>query len=382
VTLQDLDPLEIHSGVVVGPRRTPKADDGAAHDGGHPRDVLEAILVPALSKPPCSVLFSGGRDSSVILAAAVDVARRHGLPEPIPLTMRAADHPGTWETDWQEMTIRHLGLAEWRRIEVSTELDTLGPTATDTIRRFGVYWPSNAHNMRYFAREAGGTLLTGGGGDELFNRWYLRRIPIKMLRRRRPFSHAAKMIALQQLPKPLRRRIIESRYRPPIPYWLRDDARDELQGRFDAARGGAPTWGQGLEAALSTRYTELVRTAMDTFARQEGVWLVEPFYDASMITAVANTGPKNGYPSRGQALEALFGELLPRQVLYRSTKAHFTGLSWGPCARGFAAAWDGSGLDDGLVDPEKLRAEWAKERPSALSVACLHQAWYSSQGAQ
>lgn len=381
MVLQDLDPLEVHSGIVVGERRSPSADT-AAYAGGHPREVLEGTLLSALSQPPCSILFSGGRDSSVMLAAAVDVARRHGLPEPIPLTMRAANHPGTWETEWQEMTIRHLGLTEWQRIDISTELDTLGPTAADTIRRFGVYWPSNAHNMRYFARVAGGTLLTGGGGDELFNRWYLRRIPIKLLRRQRPLSHAAKLIALQQLPRPLRRRAIEGRYRPPVLHWLRDDAQAELRQRFDTARAGAPTWQLGLESGLTSRYMELVRTAMDTFARVEGVWLVEPFYDASMIMAVASTGPKNGYASRGQALEALFGDLLPRQVLYRSTKAHFTGLSWGPCARGFAAAWDGSGLDDRLVDADKIRAEWAKERPSALSVACLHQAWYSSNGAQ
>ena len=141
VPLQDLDPLEIHSGVVVGPRRGP----GAAEPPDvreHPRAMLEALLLEALSQPPCTVLFSGGRDSSVMLAAAVHVARRHGLPEPVPLTMRS-DQPATWESEWQELTIRHLGLQEWQRLEVSTELDTLGELATDTLRRFGVYWPSN-----------------------------------------------------------------------------------------------------------------------------------------------------------------------------------------------------------------------------------------------
>ncbi len=81
-------------------------------------------------------------------------------------------------------------------------------------------------------------------------------------------------------------------------------------------------------------------------------------------------------------MEALFADLLPREVLYRSTKAHFTGLSWGPRARGFAVSWDGSGVDHRLVDPDKLRAEWAKERPHPMSVPCLHQAWYTTQGAQ
>ena len=169
VPLQDLDPLEIHSGIVLGPQRNGTMLD-PPEVREHPREVLEAILLEALSSPPCTVLFSGGRDSSVMLAAAVDVARRHGLPEPVPLTMRS-QHPATWETEWQEMTIRHLGIEDWRRVEASTELDALGEIATETIRRFGVYWPSNAHSLRFFARAAvDGTLITGGGGDELLDR--------------------------------------------------------------------------------------------------------------------------------------------------------------------------------------------------------------------
>ncbi len=252
---------------------------------------MEGILVAALSQPPCTVLFSGGRDSSVILAAAADVARRHGLPEPIPLTMRAPDQPETWEAEWQERTIRHLGLAEWRRIEVSTQLDTLGPLATDTIRRFGVYWPSNAHNMRYFAREAGGgTLLTGGGGDELFSPWYLRRQPIKVLARRRPLRRAAEAIVVHQLPLPVRRRIIDSRYGlPPLP-WLRGRRATRAAAALRRGSGRGVHVGAELEAALSSRYTELVRSALETFARVEGVRLVEPFYDAGMVQGIRAGG--------------------------------------------------------------------------------------------
>jgi asparagine synthase (glutamine-hydrolysing) len=379
VPLQDLDPLEIHSGIVLGRRRSgPVPDPPEVRE--QPREVLESILVKALSAPPCTVLFSGGRDSSVMLAAAVAAARRHGLPEPIALTMRS-EHPSTWETDWQEMTIRHLGVKDWRLIEASTNLDALGDIATETIRRFGVYWPSNAHSLRFFARAADpGTLVTGGGGDELFSPWSLRRLPVKMLARRRPWTHAAKGIAVHQLPPPLRRRLLARREGISAPRWLREGAVRDLKRRYEADWGDEPlTWPAGLRWGLTSRYTELVRTALDAFAREDGMRLVEPFYDARMVTAVASVAPKGGYRNRGDALGRLFPGVLPPEVLARSTKAHFTGLAWGPSAQAFTAAWDGSGLDDRLVDVDELRDEWARERPSALSLGCLHQAWYASQ---
>ena len=378
--LQDLDPLEIHSGIVLGRRRGAMPDQPDVRQP--PREVLESILVEALSAPPCTVLFSGGRDSSVMLAAAVEAARRHGLPEPIALTMRSG-RPETWESEWQEMTIRHLGLKDWTVIEESADLDALGDIATETIRRFGVYWPSNAHSLRYFARAAdAGTLVTGGGGDELFSPWSLRRLPIKALARRRPWTRAAKAIAVHQLPPPLRRRLLARREGVSPPRWLHADAAQELLRRYEADPWGAITWPSGLRSGLTSRYTELVRTALDAFAREEGMRLVEPFYDARMVTAVANVGPKEGYRSRGEALEHLFPGVLPPEVLNRPTKVHFTGIAWGPRAQAFAAAWDGRGLDDRLVDVNVLRAEWARARPSALSLGCLQQAWYASQPPQ
>ena len=379
--LQELDPLEIYGGAVFGPRRTPGPDEPEDSDR-HPRQILEELLVGALSSQPCYLMFSGGRDSSVVLAAAVDAARRHGLPEPVPLTARFPTHPATHETEWQEQVIRHLGVTEWIRVNVTDELDTLGPLARETIGEFGVYWPSSAHNMRFFARQAagGGTLITGGGGDELFAPWNLRRLPIRLLARLRPRRRAAKWILVHQLPAPLRRRIIAGRNQFSLAApWLREDALHELQRRIDEFYCPLATPMEARSMQLSSRYTELVRSALDTFAQVEGVRLVEPLYDPSLVKAVVRTGPPEGYQSRGHALEALFADLLPREVLYRSTKAHFSEASWGPDARAFASSWDGTGIDDRIVDPVGLRAEWAKPFPNARSLGCLHQAWYATQ---
>ena len=98
-------------------------------------------MLPALERPPCGVAFSGGRDSSLVLAVAVHVARREGLPEPIPITRVFPDVSESDEQLWQERVVRHLGLREWHRVTVHDELDVMGPHATAHLREHGIVWP-------------------------------------------------------------------------------------------------------------------------------------------------------------------------------------------------------------------------------------------------
>ena len=130
---------------------------------------LEEVMLPALRRPPAVVSFSGGRDSSAILAVATDVARRHGLDDPVPAIMRFPDAPATDETEWQELVLGHLGIRDPDVIELRDELDALGPTASAILDRRGVRWPGNAYlHEPVLERASGGSLLTGLGGDELF----------------------------------------------------------------------------------------------------------------------------------------------------------------------------------------------------------------------
>ena len=141
--MRTLSPLELSSGLVIPERRR-------AHrlpdlpTGTTPRAAAEAAILPALRRAPCVVSFSGGRDSSAVLALATHLARREGLPLPIPVTHRFPTAGDTQETEWQEEVVGHLGLDEWVRIEAAGDLDCVGPIATRALRRHGVLWPCNA----------------------------------------------------------------------------------------------------------------------------------------------------------------------------------------------------------------------------------------------
>ena len=67
------DPLELAAGRMFG--EDPEAP-GIAHvelRGTTPLSALEEAILPALEREPCLVSFSGGRDSSAVLAVATRV---------------------------------------------------------------------------------------------------------------------------------------------------------------------------------------------------------------------------------------------------------------------------------------------------------------------
>jgi hypothetical protein len=377
--LPALEPLEIHSGVILGARRgapRPPVDPVVRT----PRDALVEAVLPALRRGPCLVAFSGGRDSSAALAVTTHAAREHGLPDPIPVTLRYEAHPRTFETDWQELVIDHLRLAEWKTVPIVDEFDLLGPLGTSALRRHGLYWPPNAHAMLSLLSAAdGGSLITGNGGDELFSAWAWHRWAL--VRSRRLKLRRAELAYLGQSLTPPPVRALLARARPPFRLpWLKPDAEREVRRGFSEKRGRrSRTWGHSLEGLLSSRYLELAGGAFQAFAADASVLLAEPFFDARVVGAIVAAAPRQGYPGRTTALRAFFGDLLPPETITRSTKAAFTEVLWGEASRAFAARWDGSGLDERLVDVELLRQEWLRPKPDFRAMTSLQAAWLASQ---
>jgi Asparagine synthase len=130
-----MDPLEIAGGWVNGYDHAPLP---AAPDA-NPRWVLGDILRRRVERSPCLVAFSGGRDSSVLLDAAAEVARREGLPMPMAVTLTYPGAPATDEIRWQQQILDHIGIDDRTVLTVDDEHDVVGPIAPRCSGSMGSY---------------------------------------------------------------------------------------------------------------------------------------------------------------------------------------------------------------------------------------------------
>lgn len=375
MVLYRMDPLEIASGWINGYDLDPLPPDPQAS----PRQVLDRILLPHLTKSPCMIAFSGGRDSSVLLAAAVSTARREGLPLPIPITLTYPRALDADEASWQRQVLDHLRITERVVLVVHDEHDPVGPVATRLLLRHGVMWPPNfAPTWRMMDLARGGVLLTGESGDEVFG---IKRItPVtKVLKARgrvdpRIYSYAVRALAPA---RSRRRAALQHRYRRP---WLHEPV-EALLARRDAddavayeLHAGRNAW-QFAARRCARRGYDTVRT----LGSEIDVDYLQTFGEPDFVAAVAAAAGFWGWTGRTATMRHLFGDLLPRAVLERSTKAIFTDAVFTEHTREFARRWDGDGVDTALVDPEKLRENWLSASPHAPSMALLQQAWLGTQ---
>ena len=348
--------------------------------GSDPRRALEAVMAAALARPPCVVSFSGGRDSSAVLAVAAQVARREGLADPIPITLRFPGIASTDESRWQETIIAHLELRDWERIEIGEELDYLGEVAQGVLRTHGLLYPANAHlHLSIFQRAAGGQVLTGLDGDGLLGGWRWARAQAVLHGRARPQSRDAARIALALAPPRVRRPVMGLRSVMTERPWIRDEVRPALTSVLLAEAAAEPRrWDARLAHYARQRYLHLTDQSLRLLAAPHHVTVVHPLLDGAFLGALARAGGARGFGSRTEAMEALFGDLLPRELIGRRTKAEFSGGVWRTQARAFAERWDGTGLDP-RVDPQRLRDEWRSATPWFGANTLLQAAWLSSR---
>jgi asparagine synthetase B (glutamine-hydrolysing) len=376
--MSSLTPLEIATGLVLGtmPKSAPRWQPTV-----EAREALERAVLPALRQAPCIVSFSGGRDSSAVLAVAAHVARREGLPLPIPATNVFPAVELSDEAEWQERVVSHLGLDEWLRLDHTHELDCVGSVATEVLSRHGLLWPFNAHFHAPLLRQAsGGSLLTGVGGDELLlitnrNRW------LELLRgRTHPEARDALRLGFALAPPPLRRWARARRV--PLEFaWLRPEARRRFARQWADERVRQPRrWSDLVDWVGRLRYVQVGTASLATIADGERARVAHPFLDPAFGAAIAALPRSARFETRTQAMTHLFGDLLPEDVLERRTKASFDGAFWNEPSRAFVRNWDGSGLDADVVDVDALRTEWSKDSPDPRTYTLAQWLWLRTRG--
>lgn len=377
---QELTPLEIAASVVFGPDPRIRLPDRG--DATSPREALVETLLPALRRPPCLVSFSGGRDSSALLALAADVAAREGLAKPIPITARFPGLAQTDEDTWQQHVIDHLGLPDWIVRTFDDEVDLVGPVAADLMLRRGLPYPYNLHlQAPLLAEAAGGSFVTGLGGDEVFMpaarplaviAGYVRPKPRDVLR-----------IAAAVAPRGVRRWWLARSESLSFP-WLQEEANRLLTlAWIDEALCVPLRWDAALAEWWRSRYLQLTIATVSRMGADLDVEIHHPFADGTVVAALAAVGGRRGFRSRAAALEALFGDLLPAAIPRRPTKASFDAVLWNKHSQGFVSELLEQDLDAVLraagvgtvVDSRALRAHWTSPRPAANSFLLLQACW-------
>ncbi len=353
VTDQRLTSLEIASCVVVG---RAGCDPGPAWSApaADPVTRLEEVVVRALRRPPCLVSFSGGHDSSLVLAAAARAARCERLPAPVPVTWQVRDAPGAEESAWQEAVVRALRVTDWVRLPAGDDLDFVGPVATSVLRRHGLLHPANAYFHAPLLKEAaGGTLLTGVGGDQVLGR---------LRRPRRPSwwpRTAGAGLAFGWLRTPAARRVRRGLRRE-------DRARPV---RYE----NRPAWAWG------RRDLELTRQSLALLGRDTGTDVVHPLLDPEFLRAICGSGvsPESA-GGRAGLLGQVFGGCYPDAVLRLRPKARFGGVFWRRHTRKLLAGWDGGGVDPSVVDRAGLHLEWGRPQPDLCTAMLVQQVWLAT----
>ena len=348
-----------------------------------PRLVLEEVIAEALVGPrPSYVAFSGGRDSSAVLALASAVARARDLPLPHPITLR---YPGDVESDessWQELVISHLGLDEWTiivRKDASTYLDD-GVRAN--LRRRGLIWPAALQlELPELSAASGGMLLTGEGGDEVLGTRRVTPLALMAHFHRRPSAALRRWAADSATPRrataAAARRDLAGTALEQI---LTAEGKAQWVRRRVAEDRRPLHWGRETLRMARLRVPIVLAHNHQLVADEHDVVVRNPLQDERFLRALAGAGGRWGFAGRTDLMRFLFADLLPDALVRRSTKAHFGAVRWGAAERDFACRWDGDGVSESLLEPEALRAEWLSDRPSGATALALQAAWLNSEG--
>lgn len=344
---------------------------------GSPIEALRTIVRPYVLAGPCYVLFSGGRDSSAVLAVAMSVAREAGVSPPIPITGVHPDVPESDEADWQDYVLRHLNITERHVIALRGEQSLLAPATQQSLARHGLLWPPATHVQGpYIEGLVPGSVLSGEGGDAVITD---RRIT-PMVKAIRGLKPRRALRALRKLRESSRTRAAASEGFLRASPWLTSEGARAARTFVARARPEALRWSVGLRQTAFCRPAAMARVNFLQFFRERGFQAEDPLDHPHFVASLARAGGFIGLGSRTDMMRYLFLDYLPDSVLARETKASFNGARWTGREVRFAQDWSGNGVDTRLIDPDRLRQAWLSDEPPVLSDLHLHAAWLADHG--
>jgi asparagine synthase (glutamine-hydrolysing) len=339
-----------------------------------PRDELERVVDAQFATGrQVFVCFSGGRDSSAVLALAVHVARRRGAPLPIPVTLRFTAHPESDESQWQELVVQHLGLTEWIVIE-RPDADLLDPAIAGLLATRGLFYPSQIGSYIPIVEAAdGGVVLTGEGGDESFGGWQFRAAmhPVEW----GPVT-AAKAVAVAALTHGPVAAKHWFRQRRQSQTWLTEAGRIAVDAALDDAAEVEPIgWRSYLAWSFARRAWDQARHTLDLLGAASQCRVVHPLAEPALLSSLTAAWPRRGPADRTDVMQSVVGDLLPRMIVERDDKAVLASVFIGERSKAFIERWDGTGVDAEWIDTQALRGVWSRRYPYVGSFNLLHQAW-------
>jgi asparagine synthetase B (glutamine-hydrolysing) len=353
---------------------------------GHPRDLLRDVLREEVVGGSCVIPFSGGRDSSLVLAVACDVAREAGAQLPTALTYRYPGLASADESEWQHLAIDHLaqrGLRPtWVRRDIDDEFDVVGPLVTPYLAaRRHVLWPPSIAPSIGAAREGlGTTVLTGEYGDEVFGVHRATLLAGTIRRRARGLTRVdARAIASAATPGLLRAGA--ARLGGRAPEWL--NAAGQRRWRRAASRDQLESplrWDRAVRHVVAARSATVGGRALRALAAEHGMRDVAPLADPRFIASFASFGGAYGVESRSAAVRLLAGELLPPALIARRSKAYFDGSVYNRHTSALLRGWRSVGQAAEWVDVARLRELWRAGRPTPGTGSLVQAAWLEHHG--
>lgn len=338
-----------------------------------PAEALQHVMVEPLRRGRCHVSFSGGRDSSLVLAAAVAAARSHGLEPPVPVTLVFPQAAAADEEHWQRRVLEHLGVCRWERITVTDELDFLGPVAREARRALGPLYPANAHcHVPIYELAAGGSVLTGTGGDHVIGAWRWQAAGDVVAGRTPPSARALRHAMHARGPVLIRRRLGEARATATPCPWLTAPVNARVTRLLASQRATEPaTWSRRVPWQAGLEFRRRSARSAAALAQRAGTEVAHPLIDPIFLEALARAGGVTGFGDRTATMRACFASLLPDDVLCRSSKATFAEALWNRESRAFARDWSGAGVDETIIDVAGLQRLWRGDAADTRTALLL-----------